>query len=457
MHSVLEPQPVDGNPVGDDRMPTSDEEAPDIHAEGQSTTKVGFNVLNTIIGSGVLCLPYALHNAGFVFGLLMLGVIAVLSQFSLYALVLTGKRTGTSHFSSVTEAALGNFGYHLLNYSMIIDMVGTVILYLMIVGDMVTALANIYLPVACTRSSVITIVSFLVILPLLFFRNTGPLARFSVVSILCLPYIIVAVALRAPHYAGDINVELSIFGPRVLPAMGVLAFTYSSCHAAFPNYLGLQNRSVQSWVQASSFATSGATAISIAFAISGYLSFGSSAQANILENFPDSDSFINCGRFLFAISLIFTTPLGFYPIRDTVTEMLKIDPERHQVSRIWESLCTVLLFTICVVAAAVFTDLGLAYELIGALSSSVVNFLLPALVFLWAGTDVSLRSLVSQWSAKHSTEPYPESQPLLSIARGGAESKPSSQDIAVWVLAWIVAAFGMWVMVLGTYNISRDK
>ncbi|KAJ1839339.1 hypothetical protein LPJ70_005096, partial [Coemansia sp. RSA 2708] len=169
-------------------MPTSDEEAPDIHAEGQSTTKVGFNVLNTIIGSGVLCLPYALHNAGFVFGLLMLGVIAVLSQFSLYALVLTGKRTGTSHFSSVTEAALGNFGYHLLNYSMIIDMVGTVILYLMIVGDMVTA---------------------------------------------------------------------------------------------------------------------------------GYLSFGSSAQANILENFPDSDSFINCGRFLFAISLIFTTPLGFYPIRDT--------------------------------------------------------------------------------------------------------------------------------------------
>ncbi|KAJ2276452.1 hypothetical protein GGH14_003540, partial [Coemansia sp. RSA 370] len=115
--------------------------------EGQSTTKVGFNVLNTIIGSGVLCLPYALHNAGFFFGLVMLGVIAVLSQFSLYALVVAGKRTGTSHFSSVTQAALGNFGYHLLNYSMIIDMVGTVILYLMIIGDMVTALANIYLPI----------------------------------------------------------------------------------------------------------------------------------------------------------------------------------------------------------------------------------------------------------------------------------------------------------------------
>ncbi|KAJ2312272.1 hypothetical protein IWW51_006292, partial [Coemansia sp. RSA 2702] len=93
---------------------------------------LGFNIHNAIIGSGMLCLLYALHNAGFVFGLLMLGVIAVLSQFSL-------KNMDALHFSSVTEAVLGNFGYHLLNYSMIIDMVGTVTLYLMIVGDMVTA------------------------------------------------------------------------------------------------------------------------------------------------------------------------------------------------------------------------------------------------------------------------------------------------------------------------------
>ncbi|KAJ1808580.1 hypothetical protein LPJ77_002253 [Coemansia sp. RSA 2523] len=424
--------------------------------EGQSTTKVGFNVLNTIIGSGVLCLPYALHNAGFFFGLVMLGVIAVLSQFSLYALVVAGKRTGTSHFSSVTQAALGNFGYHLLNYSMIIDMVGTVILYLMIIGDMVTALANIYLPITSSRTSVIMVVSLVVILPLLFFRNTGPLARLSVVSILCLPYIILAVALRAPQYSGKINVELSIFGPRILPAMGVLAFTYSSCHAAFPNYLGLKNRSVKAWVQASSFATAGATTISTAFAITGYLSFGSNSKANILENFPDSDNFINLGRLLFAISLIFTTPLGFYPIRDTVTEMLKIDPERHNVSRVWESICTVVLFAICAVAAALCTDLGLAYELIGALSSSVVNFLLPALVYLWAGTNVSLGQIISKWKASSGHGSHTEHDPLLVLASGSTEGKPDIRDIGLWILAWTVAAFGVWVMVLGTYNIGRE-
>ncbi|KAJ2716725.1 hypothetical protein H4R19_000465 [Coemansia spiralis] len=423
-------------------------------AAGESTLKVGFNVLNTIIGSGIVCLPYALHNAGFVFGLAMLVATAAMSQLSLYALVATGKRTGTAHFSSVTLAALGRPGYHLLNWSMIVDMIGTVILYLMILGDLATALANRYLPVAVGRACIVLGVSTVVVLPLLFFRNTGPLARLSVVSILCLPYILLAVALRAPHYAGRVKVEYPVLGPRVLPAMGVIAFTFSSCHAAFPNYAGLRERSTAAWVRASSFATASATAVSVAFAVTGYVSFGSKAQANILENFPDSDGAINLARLLFAVSLVLTTPMGFYPIRDTVTEMLKIDPERHGVSPIWESACTVVLFAVCAVSAALVTDLGLAFELIGTLSSSVVNFLLPALVFLWAGTDVSLAQIVSR--CRRAGASGGEHGSLLPASGdSGCCEQLRWRDVSLWALAWAVAAFGVWVMVLGTYNIGR--
>ncbi|KAJ2794880.1 hypothetical protein H4R21_005327, partial [Coemansia helicoidea] len=347
--------------------------------DGESTVKVGFNVLNTIVGSGIVCLPYALHNAGFAAGLALLVATAAMSQFSLYALVATGKRTGTDHFSSVTLAALGRPGYHLLNWSMVVDMVGTVVLYLMILGDLATELGNRYLPFAVGRASVVLGVSAVVVLPLLFFRNTGPLARYSVVSVLCLPCILLAVVVRAPHYAGRVGVEFPVFGPRILPAMGVIAFTFSSCHAAFPNYTGLRDRSTAAWVRATAFATTGATAVSLAFAVAGYLAFGSKAQPNILENFPDSDAAINVARLLFALSLVLTVPMGFYPIRDTVTEMLKIHPERHGADAVWEAACTVVLFAVCAVAAALITDLGLAYELIGTLSSSVVNFLLPAL------------------------------------------------------------------------------
>ncbi|KAJ2235677.1 hypothetical protein H4R99_002347 [Coemansia sp. RSA 1722] len=424
---------------------------------GESTSKVGFNVLNTIIGSGIVCLPYALHNAGFFFGIIMLVVIAALSQFSLYALIVTGKRTNTAHFSSVTQASLGQAGYHLLNASMVIDMVGTVILYLMLVGDLITALTDVYLPVPASRSTVIVVVSLVCVLPLLFFRNTGPLASFSLVSILCLPYIILAVAFRAPLYAGsnDTKVDFSFFGPRVLPAMGVLAFTYSSCHAAFPNYLGLRNQSTRSWVNATSWASAGAGLISTAFAVTGYLSFGQGSNANILSNFPATDGYINFGRLLFAITLILTTPMAFYPIRDTITEMLHIDPQRHAVGRMPESICTVVVFVSCTLAAAACTDLGLAYELIGTLSSSVVNFLLPALIYLWAGTDVTFKGLARGCLS-----------PEVQLATGVQETLPlllahkqnnvySFGQVSLWLTAWAVAGFGVWVMVLGTYNIGR--
>ncbi|KAJ1723491.1 hypothetical protein LPJ53_002148 [Coemansia erecta] len=430
-------------------------EAEAENAGGESTTKVGFNILNTIIGSGIVCLPYALHNAGFFFGVIMLAFIALLSQFSLYALVVSGKRTGTAHFSSVTQASLGQTGYHLLNVSMVIDMVGTVILYLMLVGDLATSLSDIYLPVALSRSSIIMIVSMVCVLPLLFFRNTGPLANFSILSVLCLPYIILVVAIRAPLYADRAQVDFSFFGPRVLPAMGVLAFTYSSCHAAFPNFLGLKDRSVRSWVRASSSASAGAGLISTAFAITGYLSFGGKADANILNNFPASDNYINLGRLLFAATLILTVPMAFYPIRDTLTEMLHIDPERHITSRVPESICTVVVFVSCALAAAACTDLGLAYEIIGALSSSVVNFLLPSLIYLWAGTDVSLKAIVrGYWTPEDPLDlSLPETLPLL--LKDTSKTVFSVRQIGLWLMAWTVAGFGVWVMVLGTYNIGR--
>ncbi|KAJ2759775.1 hypothetical protein IWQ56_005654 [Coemansia nantahalensis] len=336
---------------------------------------------------------------------------------------------------------------------MVVDMVGTVVLYLMILGDLATELGNRYLPFAVGRASVVLGVSAVVVLPLLFFRNTGPLARYSVVSVLCLPCILLAVVVRAPHYAGRVGVEFPVFGPRILPAMGVIAFTFSSCHAAFPNYTGLRDRSTAAWVRATAFATTGATAVSLAFAVAGYLAFGSKAQPNILENFPDSDAAINVARLLFALSLVLTVPMGFYPIRDTVTEMLKIHPERHGADAVWEAACTVVLFAVCAVAAALITDLGLAYELIGTLSSSVVNFLLPALVFLWAGTDVSLARLASL--CRRAGADGGERRSLLRASGDGDCAAVRLRDVGLWALAWVVAAFGVWVMVLGTYNVAR--
>lgn len=47
-----------------------------------------FNYINSIVGSGIIGIPYALHRAGFGLGLLLLVVVAVITDYSLILMVL---------------------------------------------------------------------------------------------------------------------------------------------------------------------------------------------------------------------------------------------------------------------------------------------------------------------------------------------------------------------------------
>ncbi|KAJ2013872.1 hypothetical protein GGI14_005157, partial [Coemansia sp. S680] len=210
-----------------------------------------FNVLNSIIGSGIIGLPYALSNAGMATGLAMLVVVGLVSQFAIYTLVLTGKRVGAMHYSEVAQITLGTFGYQALSASIIVSLVGVVTTYLVILGDISSSLRQTYLPAQewLTRTVAIAIVAYIFVLPLLFFRHSGPLAKYSVVSIAALPVILLIIAVRAPVYASVATATdyPVVIGPHVFRALGVLCFSYCSAHAAFQNFLGLRERTMKNW------------------------------------------------------------------------------------------------------------------------------------------------------------------------------------------------------------------
>lgn len=52
-----------------------------------SLPQASFNYINSIVGSGVIGIPYALHRAGFGLGLLLLIVVAVITDYSLILMV----------------------------------------------------------------------------------------------------------------------------------------------------------------------------------------------------------------------------------------------------------------------------------------------------------------------------------------------------------------------------------
>lgn len=52
-----------------------------------SLPQASFNYINSIVGSGVIGIPYAFHRAGFGLGLLLLVVVAIITDYSLILMV----------------------------------------------------------------------------------------------------------------------------------------------------------------------------------------------------------------------------------------------------------------------------------------------------------------------------------------------------------------------------------
>ena len=139
-------------------------------------------------------------------------------------------------------------------------------------------------------------------------RSIGAVAKWSILSVLCLPVIILTLLIRAPAYAKSHESPLEWEGPDIFGALGILAFAFACSHVCFSVFLSLKEQTVRSWTISTTMASVMSWTVSISFAVIGYLSFGKDVQANLFLNFPADDMIVNIGRFALGFSMILTIP-----------------------------------------------------------------------------------------------------------------------------------------------------
>lgn len=145
-------------------------------------------------------------------------------------------------------------------------------------------------------------------MPLNLSRSLGALAKWSILSVLCLPVIIIALLWRAPTYSKSHESPLDWESPDLFGALGILAFAFSCPHVCFSVYLSLKQQTVKAWNITTTLASIMTWIVSIAFAVVGYLSFGVDVQPNLFLNFPSDDLIVNIARFALGFSMILTIP-----------------------------------------------------------------------------------------------------------------------------------------------------
>jgi sodium-coupled neutral amino acid transporter 11 len=107
---------------------------------------VALNLVNAIVGAGIIGLPFAIAHAGFAVGILASILAAVLAQIGMYMLVFSGQRVGIYKYALLVEYMMGRFGYHFLNLIVLVQAGGGTIGYFILLGDSLPALLQQYLP-----------------------------------------------------------------------------------------------------------------------------------------------------------------------------------------------------------------------------------------------------------------------------------------------------------------------
>ncbi|CAD6233339.1 GSCOCG00007144001-RA-CDS [Cotesia congregata] len=364
-----------------------------------------FNFINSIIGSGVIGIPYALHLSGFGLGILLLIIVAVLTDYSLILMVRSGHLCGEMSYQGLMRASFGRPGFYILTALQFIYPFIAMISYNIVVGDTVTkviirvtgiAESNIF----AQREVVILLATLLITIPLCLYRNVARLAKISFLSLVCVAFILLAIFIRMGTMSSlvpDRTDSWEFANLRgILPSIGIMAFAFMCHHNTFLIYESIERATQQKWDVVTHWSLFTSFIIASAFGIAGYVTFTSYVQGDLMENYCWNDDLMNLSRVMFSGTILLTFPIECFVTREVTKYFLFIviltaikgttETENHDVY-IAGSDRRYLIITMGIVTLAYLISmsedcLGVVLELNGILAAVPLAYILPALCYL---------------------------------------------------------------------------
>ncbi|XP_035187259.1 putative sodium-coupled neutral amino acid transporter 11 isoform X2 [Oxyura jamaicensis] len=324
----------------------------------------GFNIINSIIGSGIIGLPYSMKEAGFPLGILLLFGVAYITDYSIILLIKGGNLSSTNTYQELVRKTYGLIGYLILSTLQF--------LYPFIVGP-----DNIL----TDRHFIILLTTIIFTLPLSLYRDIAKLGKVSLISLILTVVILVIVMVRTVTLGLQVpkSENAWIFAKsNAVQAIGVMSFAFICHHNSFLIYGSLEEPTLNNWSRITHVSVSLAVVISVLFAACGYMTFTGYTEGDIFENYCRDDNLATFGRFCYGVTVILTFPLECFVTREVIANVFF----HGNLSTVFHIVVTVIIIAVATGVSLVYDCLGIVLELNGVLSATPLVFIIPTACYL---------------------------------------------------------------------------
>ncbi|XP_055632906.1 uncharacterized protein LOC129773330 [Toxorhynchites rutilus septentrionalis] len=447
------------------------------HVEHPTTNnETLIHLLKGSLGTGILAMPNAFHNAGWLVGAVGTLIIGILCTYCIHLLIKAEyelcrrKRVPSLNYPAVTKTALlegpealkplSNVIIHIINTFLLIYQLGTCCVYVVFVASNIKAIADFY-----TESDTdVRLFMLIILLPLILInwvRNLKFLAPFSTLAnfITLISFgIILYYIFREPvsfegrEAVGHISGFPLFFGTVLfaLEAIGVILPLENEMKTPkkFGGNFGVLNKAMVLIVT-----------LYIGMGFFGYLNYGPDAKGSITLNLPEDEILAQCVKGMLAFAIYITHGLACYVAIDiTWNDYMKKRFGESTRTTFYEYMVRTVLVLITFLLAVAIPNLELFISLFGALCLSALGIAFPALiqtctywhdrkglekvwmicknsiigiiavVGLVVGTSTSLKEIILTFG-EHDYHTKNQTRPIIIIIKMGSPKKDVNLDM----------------------------
>ncbi|XP_028837481.1 putative sodium-coupled neutral amino acid transporter 6 isoform X2 [Denticeps clupeoides] len=367
-----------------------------------------FNLMNAIMGSGILGLAYAMANTGIIGFTLLLILVSSLAVYSIHLLLTLCDQTGISAYETLGDRAFGRPGRILVACTILVQNIGAMSSYMFILKSELPAVISSFLsPVhdggVWYENGVLLLilVTVCVVLPLALLPKIGFLGYTSSLAFLFMLFFTVVVVLKKFYIpcpptlnstqifgqnVSDCRARMFVISSKSVYAVPTMAFSFL-CHTAIlPIYCELQRATKQRMQQVTNVSISLSFILYFISALFGYLTFYNSVESELLLSYDvyrPRDVLVVIVRLAVLLAVLLTVPLIHFPARKAVLMLVKGE---ESISFLSHCLATFLLITTVVLLAVYVPDIRNIFGVVGSTTSTCLLFVYPGLFFLRVST-----------------------------------------------------------------------